>query len=207
MSKKVLILCQRKQGLDTVNINDVKDTVIPLINEYVENVLGPDTTIEYLTDGDDPTVEYNFTLDKHNPKAAEFISTHKGTYSLIILNTCPLIYMDYELIYSLLEPNGFMVFQAFPQLPPKIPEDLFYVWSSKEGVKEIIQFLEQNFRHISYPDFDPINYYVYQKIERGGGKYNLKKNNKKTIKKRNYKKRNNKKRNNKKTIKKRNFSS
>ena len=208
MSKKVLILCQRKQGLDAAEVHDVKDTVIPLINEYVEKVLGPDTKIEYLTDGKDDTVEYKFQLIKDDEEAKNFVKTHKGTYSLIILNTCPFTLMDYELIYSLLEPDGFMVFQSFPKVPNQIRKDLFSFWSSTlDKAKENMQFLEQYFHRIPRPDFDPENYHVYQKIKTGGGKYNLKKNNKKTIKKRNYKKRNNKKRNNKKSIKKHNFSS
>ena len=210
MSKKVLILCQRKQGLDALDAlgaSNVKDSVIPLIEKYVEKVLGPGATIEYLTNGEDDTVEYNFTLEKRNSKAVEFVAENRSQYSLIILNTCPLAFMDYELIYSLLEPGGFMVFQSFPKVPNQIREDFFSYWSSTiDKAKENMQFLEQYFRHIPSPDFDPENYHVYQKIERGGGKYNLKKNNKKTIKKRNYKKRNSKKRNNKKSIKKRNFS-
>jgi hypothetical protein len=163
MAKRVLVLCQRKQGMDSIGKSDVKDTVIPKINEYVKKVLGPNTRIEYLTDDkSDPTVDFNFTLEKGEREADEFISNHRGMYSLIILNTCPFLYMDFELIHSLLHPGGIMVFKVFPN--NNINKDYFTKWSS--GLPEInrnIESLHQYFTNILHPEFDHDNYHVYQK--------------------------------------------
>ena len=52
MSKKVLILCQRKSGnLDRGNGKYIKvdEVVVPKINKLVNSLLGPDYTIEYLS--------------------------------------------------------------------------------------------------------------------------------------------------------------
>lgn len=180
MSKRVLILCQRKQGMDKLNRNNVKDSVIPKINEYVEKFLGDNTIIEYLTDDkSDPTVDYQITLESNNSEADEFISNHRGMYSLIILNTCPFSFMDFGIIHSLLEPEGFMVFKIFPN--DDTGKD--YLFTINDEKREI---LHHYFRIMPFPEFDKDNYNVYQKIEIRGGK----KKNKKSIKKHKYKKRN-----------------
>jgi hypothetical protein len=123
MTKQVLVLCQRKTGsLYGYGKTAVEDLIVPQINDLVRRNLGDDVNIEYLTNigSNDGSSDYNFILDKFNPPAKDFISNHKGYYSLIILNTCPYFIMDYELIYDLLEPQGIMVFTIFPTIsfPP-----------------------------------------------------------------------------------------
>lgn len=52
MSKKVLVLCQRKRGnLYSGNGKYIKveEVVVPKINNLVNSLLGPDYTIEYLS--------------------------------------------------------------------------------------------------------------------------------------------------------------
>ena len=118
MTKEVLVLCQRKSGKSSYNGygGNVEDIVVPKINKLVQQHLGSDTTIKYLTDmrhyeGD---ADYKFTLKSDNLEAKEFISAHKKFYSFIILNTSPIRYMDFNLIYDLLEPEGMIYFSRFP---------------------------------------------------------------------------------------------
>ena len=131
MTKEVLVLCQRKSGKIESRLyssNDVEELIVPRINEIVQQQLGNDTNIKYLTDMKgtmDGSADYNFSLDSYNPEAREFISTHIGFYSLIILNTCPLVYMDFKIIYDLLKPGGIMSFNTFPNTSANVflPEE------------------------------------------------------------------------------------
>ena len=112
--KKVLILCQRKSSTTNGNVKPISDR----INQYVKNVMGNNVNIEYLTHDKQDTAyeaDYKFILDSNNnsEESNEFIKKNKETYSLIILNTCPLIFMNYKDIYNLLEPDGIMVFKHF----------------------------------------------------------------------------------------------
>jgi hypothetical protein len=132
MTKEVLVLCQRKSGKIESRLyssNDVEEMIIPRINEIVQQQLGSDTNIKYLTDmkgAIDGSADYKFSLDSYNPEAREFISTHIGFYSLIILNTCPFLYMDFKIIYDLLKPGGIMSFNTFPNTSANVflPEEV-----------------------------------------------------------------------------------
>jgi len=139
MTKEVLVLCQRKSGEMTYGVDarkDVGEITIPKINEFVQHQLGSDTHIQYLTDpaslvGD---ADYKFKLNSNpnNLEAKEFILNHKGYYDLIILNTCPFMYMDFNLIYDLLKPEGIMSFNIFPDTKMitdviKIPEHIITI--------------------------------------------------------------------------------
>jgi len=118
MSKKVLVLCQRKAGLDSLGAN-VKDTIVPKIMAIAPQILGDsDFSVEYMSDcrgfsDSDCDVDYKMTLGSQ--ESAEFIGNNKGTYALIILNTCPFVQMNYGLIHELLEPGGKMLFSIFPK--------------------------------------------------------------------------------------------
>ena len=128
MTKAVLVLCQRKAGTNDMGL-DIETVVVPKIEAFVTTCLGGNTHIEYLTDCGDVegraevegraicAADYNFTLnaDPTNNAAAEFVATHKKYYSLVILNTCPFAYMDFNLIHSLLKTGGFMAFTKFPK--------------------------------------------------------------------------------------------
>ena len=131
MTKEVLVLCQRKSGQIESRLyssNNVEEVIIPRINEIVQEQLGSDTNIKYLSDMKgtiDGSADYKFSLYSSNPEAKEFISSHKGFYSLIILNTCPFLYMDFKIIYDLLKPGGIMSFNTFPNTSANIflPEE------------------------------------------------------------------------------------
>lgn len=119
MTKKVLVLCQRKSGTSGKDRNEtVESTIVPKINEMANGLLGEDIDIKYLTDlsyEKDGEADYNFSLDRSNEEAARFMEENRGTYSMIILNTCPIAMMDMNMIHELLEPNGVVFFSIFPK--------------------------------------------------------------------------------------------
>ena len=124
MSKKVLVLCQRKKSN---NDKKVEDEVVPKINSIVERLLKTKKyTIEYLSSGDyegeidiKGWLEYNEKLTLKNENNDEittedFIENNKKSYNLIILNTCPFKFMNYTIINELLSDDGLLVYSIFP---------------------------------------------------------------------------------------------
>jgi hypothetical protein len=127
MSKKVLVLCQRKKGIIHYNDKKVEDEVVPEINSIVEKLIKTKKyTIEYLSSGDyegeidiEGWLEYNeiLTLKNENDDeitAEDFIEKNKKSYNLIILNTCPFKFMNYTIINELLSDDGLLVYSIFP---------------------------------------------------------------------------------------------
>jgi hypothetical protein len=145
MTKHVLVLCQRKTG--TGVSGRVEDTVIRPINDFIKSILSDDVTIEYLTDKDyqcDGTADYELKLNQNpeNEAAVKFIREHTGYYSLIILNTCPYINMDYQLIYNLLTPDGMMAFTKYPAPPFQRRADgslVDVLYSAKDDVAKLFE--------------------------------------------------------------------
>lgn len=178
MTKEVLVLCQRKSGkVDSTRYssNNVEELIVPRINEIVQEQLGSDTNIKYLTDMKgtmDGSADYNFSLNSYNLEAKEFISNHIGFYSLIILNTCPFIFMDFKIIYDLLKPGGIMSFTTFPNTGNIfLPEEII---TKIEGL------------------FENIGNNLYRKKQSAGSRRRKTRKNKRTYKKRKtYKKRRN----------------
>jgi hypothetical protein len=130
-TKKVLVLCQRKKS--NIDSNSVDETVENL-NNFVENYfIDKDikAEIEYLTPGCgfpneiEGFADHEFALTDNDPnnrvdqntencyieETENFIKKNKGTYSLIILNTCPFVLMPYESLYQLLENDGVITFK------------------------------------------------------------------------------------------------
>lgn len=160
MSNKVLVLCQRKSGMH--GPRDVSETVVPMINEYVESHFGDDSVIEYLSDVppiDDDGVDYRFSLDRRagNHAAAAFIEEHSHYYSLIILNTCPIMLMDFTIIHQLLASNGLMYISGFPKQSDFVIANRVYNGEEKMAAA----------RHL----FDTIGLNLYKKIDDGAGKH------------------------------------
>ena len=130
---KVLVLCQRKSGWAYAGQMDGEDvykkiekTVAPKIDKLVRSLVGDAYEIEYLSSF---TTEHStgkldiegflkndtvLTL-KGNKKMAvrDFVEQNAETYDIILLNTCPLQQMDFQLISQLLKADGRMVFTAY----------------------------------------------------------------------------------------------
>jgi len=127
MSKKVLVLCQRKKGIIDYDNKKVEDKVVPEINSIVERLIKTKIyTIEYLSSGDhkgeldiEGLLEYNTKLTLKNENnykitTEDFIEKNKKSYKLIILNTCPFNIMNYTIINELLSDDGLLVYSIFP---------------------------------------------------------------------------------------------
>lgn len=130
--KKVLVLCQRKTGKrHPFSPNDkktVEETVTPIINGYIDTLMGTNTTnttIIYLTKitSEHPgTADYDCLLrQRDSPCATNFIAEHGNSFDLIILQTCPFIYFDYDIIHSLLKPDGYLGLMIAPNFWDKEP--------------------------------------------------------------------------------------
>jgi len=137
--KKVLVLCQRKAGPFYAGKEvpqKIEEEIAPKINDLVQFLVGPDTSIEYLSSltGEHAKgkvdIKGELSLTSSTPlilnhgkveeeiSVKEFINRYKGTYALIILNTCPFMFMDFTIIDELLVPTGLIVFSAYPKAIP-----------------------------------------------------------------------------------------
>jgi len=123
MTLRVLILCQRKSSTLPHDKDDV-DKTVDYINTYMGDNLGEVVDIEYLTthahhpdhsvDETNYDADYKFSLN-NNREAINFVAKHKGVYDGIILNTCPLNYLNYAMIYALLKSDGFLLLKTFDE--------------------------------------------------------------------------------------------
>ncbi len=123
MTKRVLILCQRKSSTLPQDKDEV-DKTIDSINTYMGENFGEDVDIEYLTShADHPDfsvnetnyyADYKFSLN-NNREAINFVAKHKGVYDGIILNTCPFNYLNYAMIYAILKSDGFLLLKTFDE--------------------------------------------------------------------------------------------
>jgi hypothetical protein len=121
MSKRFLILCQRKSSTLANDKDDVEQTV-DAINTYVGANFGEDVDIEYLTTHEQHpggranisnySADYKFALND-NSEAKQFVENNAGIYDGIILNTCAVNYMKYDMIATLLKSGGFLLIKTF----------------------------------------------------------------------------------------------
>ena len=137
--KKVLVLCQRKAGPFYAGKEvpqKIEEEIAPKINDLVQFLVGPDATIEYLSSltGEhakgNVDIKGELSLTSSTPlilnygkveekiRVEDFINRYRGTYALIILNTCPFMFMDFTIIDELLGPTGLIVFSAYPKAIP-----------------------------------------------------------------------------------------
>jgi alkylated DNA repair dioxygenase AlkB len=116
--KSVLVLCQRKEGF-TNEIN-IQDQLIPKLEQIIKNFLIEKTDddnadIKYMTELDsnpNNKADYNIKLLDFNSEAIKFCDQHSEFYDLIVLQTCPFQYMDYNLIKNILKKGGYVIFVA-----------------------------------------------------------------------------------------------
>ena len=111
----VLVLCQRKIGSYTEPVHPI---IISNLDNYIKGIY-PDANIKYLTNGYSGNfhgnADYKMTLKTDNKDAQLFTKQYNKFFDLIILNTCPFIHMDYNIIHKLLKDNGRMIFTASAQ--------------------------------------------------------------------------------------------
>ena len=144
--KGVLVMCQRKNGPDIDlqgKIVRVEDSVVPKINKFVQEHIG-DAKIDYLSNSEaEGDVDYDLNLDNlpDNKKAQEFITSHKEFYSLIILNTCPIEWIDFNLIYNLMTPDGLLYISIWPEVKERE--------SFNQLVNKIFKLLKQYFAPVA----------------------------------------------------------
>lgn len=144
--KKVLVLCQRKTGILSSTGSQsrlVEETITPLINRYINMVMGPDTTIIYLTSISPSlpgTADYDCYLQPNSPCTIDFISEHGNSFDLIILQTCPYKIFNYEIVHTLLKPDGFLGLTSVPtnwnyeKVTPKLKSEIIQHILSKNFV-------------------------------------------------------------------------
>jgi hypothetical protein len=116
--KKILVLCQRKTGENitpTKEVYKIEDVIIPRINQLVNDLLGEDTTIIYMSVPSAPgTVDIDCHLDSITQCSKDFILQHGNSFDLILLQTCPFLSMDFSILYNLLKPSGMIGLIRYP---------------------------------------------------------------------------------------------
>ena len=162
-SSKVLVLCQRTQGLNDKGM-DVQETVIPkletIIKTFLQKMTGSDrANIEYMTDFDtskpENKADYNMKLKdpQNNPEVKHFLDTHSHFYDLIVMQTCPVKYMDLELVTSILTKEGYVMCTVveYGKMPPLLVSlEKLYV---------------ENFGNLNFFPVPNMNNLTFKKIE------------------------------------------
>ena len=116
---KVLVLCQRKEGFTDKKIS-ITDHLIPtleqIIKTFLKEKMGNDTIdidIKYMVDLDSAKKEdksdFNMVLNNHSRKGKEFRDQHLEFYDLVVLQTCPFIYMDMKMVADILKDKGYLI--------------------------------------------------------------------------------------------------
>ena len=133
MTKRILVLCQRKSSLIPQDVQNVA-TVVNNLETYIKTHFGENATIEYLTHHAREThtnyADHMFPLSRDEilfgvgeihtnnmEKLNTFLDT-KNKYDVIILNTCPLIWLDFNMIHELLKSGGILVVKEFGKSNP-----------------------------------------------------------------------------------------
>jgi hypothetical protein len=93
--------------------------VVPPLYALIAALLGTkgQTAVDYLSDkyGLEGHVDYVGKLQAGNDFTTAFLTAFHGSYALVILNTCPLSNMDYQVIHALLKKRGLMAFTVYPE--------------------------------------------------------------------------------------------
>jgi len=147
---KVLVLCQRKKGMDSL-MRRVEDTVVPKINSMVFDYFKSDVDITYLSDtslmSPGSVVDYDFKLDD-NKETRNFIKFHDKSFSMIIMNTCPLSMINLKYVVKLLTTDGVVVVANYP-------DNL-----KSQGI-QILKYLEPLNKYFTMIDNDK-DYFLYE---------------------------------------------
>ena len=121
-TKEVLVLCQRKEGFEErldVRYN-LQETVVPELTRTIETFLQEMTgssvsNIKYMRPYDPShpydKADFNMALKTtdQTKEMKDFLDTHLKFYDLIVLQTCPVPWMDYKLIADILKKDGYVI--------------------------------------------------------------------------------------------------
>ena len=116
VSKKVLVLCQRKAGLTYET--DINKQLIPTLEKTIKTFLDDDTAdIKYMVDINtefypQSKADFNMLLVTYNPEAVKFCEQHSQFYDLVVLQTCPFGIINMEMIRGILKEGGYVICTA-----------------------------------------------------------------------------------------------
>ena len=111
---QVLVLCQRREGFNEKI--SIKDHLIPtlekIINTFLKEKMGNDIAdIKYMVDLDSTKeqdkADFNIVLYNHSQKGREFRDHHLKFYDLVVLQTCPFMYM--KMVRDILKDDGYLI--------------------------------------------------------------------------------------------------
>jgi hypothetical protein len=156
----VLVLCQRKKGKDAGQAKDshllVENTTVPMIHILLDHFFpGKEYSVEYMSamsivEHSKDSVDYAFNLRDDEARAVAFVASHTKQYSLVLLNTCPFLGMNFRMIHDILKDDGRMVFSAFPG---KGLDEKFY-----HSIRDIMQ-------EVKIPDYPHNLFNFFTRIE------------------------------------------
>ena len=168
--KKLLVMCQRRtgtMGMGVYTVDRVEDIIVPKINLLIRNLFDNDNvSIIYLSSikPSEGTVDVNCELDGVTPCSRRFIIENRNSFDLIILQTCPFIWMDYHILHSLLKPNGMLGATS-------VPGEILFQDRKYSYLTSIIQHIPQELFELEISDnfYISQNILLFRKIERHGG--------------------------------------
>ena len=179
MTKRILVLCQRKSSLIPQD-EQIVAKVVNNLETYIKTLFGEDATIEYLTHhaGEIHTnyADHMFPLSRSETlfgvgeihknnmeKLNTFLETNNKKYDVIILNTCPLLWLDFNMIHELLKSGGILVVKEFREsnITGERAVDKIINISVRGDVPDNLFTKQHN---------SPYGFYSYIKIETAQGK-------------------------------------
>ena len=150
--KSVLVLCQRKEGNGKRGGPNVENLLIPVLEKIIKTFIKEKNgdnelvDIKYMTlldpDKQNDKADFNMRLLNIDPNSKEFCEQHLEFYDLIVMQTCPFIYMDFRLIKNILKKGGYVICTTV-QFTGNYSGILF---NQKNNIPE--KFIEQGFTQI-----------------------------------------------------------
>lgn len=193
----VLVMCQRKTGKcsrdeDDTRVEDEGRTIDKIQTFLSDYFNGKKVNIEYLSDlslSDDlenDTVDYNFPLIRTNRQAHEFMESHTNFYDAVLLNTCPLLNIDFLAILTILKEGGRLIIKNYGCIDngsPVTPEYRPFIPVNRFDNDVVIRVIEKYFDATGSSSI-----FVKNLSRLGGGTRNRKHRNRKKTKSRRIKK-------------------
>ena len=89
-------------------------TLEKIINTFLKEKMGNDIAdIKYMIDLDSTKeqdkADFNMVLYNHSQKGREFRDQHLKFYDLVVLQTCPFMYMDMKMVRDILKDDGYLI--------------------------------------------------------------------------------------------------